>query len=83
MMTRLGNSSVKEHRDMIFFIQNMNFDITVFVGKEFMKVKDNNFGLYFSNLKKARQWFRKQNFDNSHILLKASRGITIEKIIDH
>ena len=82
-MLELGNSSTQEHSDMISFVKNLNLDLTVFVGKEFMKAKDNNFGLYLSNVKAARKWLSKQKFKNTHILLKASRGIAIEGIINH
>jgi UDP-N-acetylmuramoyl-tripeptide--D-alanyl-D-alanine ligase len=80
-MLELGHSSIQEHRDMISFVKGFNFDLTVFVGKEFMKAKDNNFGMYLSSVKTARKWFNKQKFRNTHILLKASRGIALERII--
>jgi UDP-N-acetylmuramoyl-tripeptide--D-alanyl-D-alanine ligase len=82
-MLELGNSSIQEHSDMISFVKKLNFDLTVFVGKEFMKARDNNFGMYLSTVKTARKWFYKQKFKNTHILLKASRGIAIERIINH
>jgi UDP-N-acetylmuramoyl-tripeptide--D-alanyl-D-alanine ligase len=82
-MLELGNSSIQEHSDMISFVKKLNFDLTVFVGKEFMKARDNNFSLCFSNVRTARKWFYKQKFINTHIILKASRGIAIEKIINN
>lgn len=82
-MLELGNSSIQEHCDMISFVKKLNFDLTAFVGKEFMKARDNDFSLFFSNIKTARKWFNKQKFINTHIILKASRGIAIEKIINH
>jgi UDP-N-acetylmuramoyl-tripeptide--D-alanyl-D-alanine ligase len=81
-MLELGNLSVQEHRNMIFFIKNLNFDVTAFIGKKFRKARNHDFGLYFSNLKTARKWFKKQNFKNAHILLKGSRGIAVEKIVN-
>jgi UDP-N-acetylmuramoyl-tripeptide--D-alanyl-D-alanine ligase len=81
-MLELGKSSIEEHRNIIFFTKNLNFNRTVFIGKEFGKARDPNFGLYFSKIKTAKKWFSQQNFINSHILLKASRGIAIERIVD-
>lgn len=82
-MLELGNSSIEEHRKLILFLKNLNFDATFFIGKEFMKVRENGFGWYFSNVRTARHFFYKQNFQNTHILLKASRGIAVERIINH
>ena len=80
----LGEFSVQEHRDIIAYTKDLNFDITVFVGREFHKARDRYFGLYFATLKKAQKWFKKQNLKNSHILLKSSRPIAIERILmDH
>jgi UDP-N-acetylmuramoyl-tripeptide--D-alanyl-D-alanine ligase len=81
-MLELGNSSIQEHSDMISFVKKLNFDLAVFIGKEFMKARDNDFGLYLSNVRTARKWFHKQKFENTQILLKASRGIAIEKMIN-
>ena len=81
-MLELGNSSNQEHRDIISYIKQLDFDLTVFIGKEFIKARDHNFGLYFSNVSTAKKWVSKQKFKNTHMLLKASRGIAIEKIVD-
>jgi len=81
-MAEVGYSSIQEHRDMISLVKKFNFDLTVFVGKEFMKAKDNNFGLYLSNVKTAWKWFNKQKFRNTHILLKATGDIAIERIVN-
>ena len=73
----------KKNSNKISFVRNLNFDIAVFVGKRFMKSKVNNFGIYLSNVKAARKWLNEQDLRNAHILMKASRGIAIEKIIDN
>jgi UDP-N-acetylmuramoyl-tripeptide--D-alanyl-D-alanine ligase len=77
----LGKWSIQEHHDIIIYTKNLNFDITVFVGKEFQKARDHDFGLYFANPKTARKWLKEQNIKNSHILLKSSRPVGIERII--
>ena len=81
-MLELGNATLDEHRDIINCTKKLNFNVTVFVGEEFEKARDPQFGLYFSKINTAKKWFSKQNFTSAHILLKASRGIAIERIID-
>jgi UDP-N-acetylmuramoyl-tripeptide--D-alanyl-D-alanine ligase len=80
-MLELGKASEKEHSDIIACTKKLNFKHTVFVGKNFKNVRDPNFGLYFNNTNVARKWFEKQKYANTYILLKASRGIKIERLI--
>jgi UDP-N-acetylmuramyl pentapeptide synthase len=38
--------------------------------------------LHFQNAEDARNWFDKQHFQNALILLKGSRSIALEKIVE-
>lgn len=80
-MLELGHSTGREHTEMVAYTRNLNIDQTVFVGEAFKKAMDNDWGTYFSTVKAARKWFNQQAFENTHILLKASRGIAIERMV--
>jgi UDP-N-acetylmuramoyl-tripeptide--D-alanyl-D-alanine ligase len=80
-MLELGHSSYKEHGDIVSLCKEFNFDRMVFIGNEFFRVKDKNAGLFFPNLRRAKGWIIKQNFTDSDIFLKGSRGISIEKVL--
>ena len=80
-MLELGRSSHKEHQDIVFFCKDLNFDTMVFIGKEFLHVKDKNAGLFFPDTRRARNWIKKQNFTDSDIFLKGSRGVSLEKLL--
>jgi len=36
----------------------------------------------FQNAEEAKEWFRKQHFENMHILIKGSRSMKMEKILE-
>ena len=80
-MLELGNHSHKEHQDMVVLANNLGFDTVILVGKEYAKVINCCNNIYFSNVQQLKKWFDKQNFQNTHFLIKGSRAIQLEKLI--
>lgn len=80
-MLELGEFAEFEHRQIIDMTKTLGFQNSIFVGENFMKVKDMFHGKYFNHIDEAREYFKNNNFTQALILLKGSRGISVEKII--
>ena len=78
-MLELGSYSVTAHRDILFTANNLNIEV-ITVGKEFLKVANNNMQT-FINVGALKQWFDEQGFEDTFFLLKGSRGIKLEKLL--
>ncbi len=83
-MLELGKYSETEHKKIVDFVSKQKLDLTVFIGKNFKKVLKNvNFKYkWFPDSESAKKWFAKQKFTGFTFLLKGSRGIAVEKILD-
>ena len=80
-MLELGDHADEEHRQIIKLTQNLGFEKVIFIGRLFNSVALPNFGKYFTDIKDAKEYFDDQNYKNSTIFLKGSRGIAVEKLI--
>lgn len=78
-MLELGEESLAEHQAIVDLLVDAKFTATALVGKEFAKT--NHPFLHFDNADDARNWLEKQQFKETHILIKGSRGIQLEKVL--
>lgn len=78
-MMELGNESVAEHEDIIQLIQQYPWKEVVLVGGDFRRV-DHDY-TFFPDSAAAAQWFAQQNFEHTHFLIKGSRSMQMEKIL--
>jgi len=81
-MREMGDYSHEVHQDILNVIRQFKFDQIVLVGKEFESMLHENEGLYFLDSRSARDWWRQAGIKNHYILLKGSRGIALEKILE-
>ncbi|MDO8368927.1 MAG: UDP-N-acetylmuramoyl-tripeptide--D-alanyl-D-alanine ligase [Saprospiraceae bacterium] len=82
-MLELGDDSQKEHEALLRFAARLKINQIVLVGKEFGKTPFSTFGaLHFADNLAAKQWFDAQDFQGSAILIKGSRGIQLEKVLE-
>jgi UDP-N-acetylmuramoyl-tripeptide--D-alanyl-D-alanine ligase len=79
-MAELGEESLDEHRTLINFIKKYNWKEVVLVGGDFLKI-DHPFS-QFENADQVKEWLRKKDFKNSFFLIKGSRSIGMEKVIE-
>lgn len=79
-MAELGNESLKEHEAIVELIKNHKWKEVVLVGGDFLKLSHPF--LSFVNSLNAKDWFNKQQIKNSFILLKGSRSMQMEKILE-
>ncbi len=80
-MAELGGESLSEHQLIIDLIKQYNWKDVVLVGGDFLTIK-HPFRTFESSVI-ARDWFKKSKFENSVILLKGSRSVQMEKVLDN
>lgn len=79
-MLELGEESLKEHRSILDFAKSCNFDEIITVGAYFKSVYQSENA--FENTSELIERLKLNPIKKNNILLKASRGIALEKIID-
>jgi UDP-N-acetylmuramoyl-tripeptide--D-alanyl-D-alanine ligase len=79
-MAELGKDSLREHEAIIELIKQYTWKEIVLVGGDFLHIPHPF--LSFENSLQAKDWFVKQNFKNSSLLVKGSRSMQMEKILE-
>ena len=79
-MLELGAFAQQEHTEILELARSGNFAQVVTVGPIFKSIDFSNV-LSFENSDQVKAWFDDQHFSGATILLKGSRGIRLEKII--
>lgn len=80
-MLELGEYAEVEHLKIVQLAATKDFEELIFVGNLFFNVRHNMPGQYFVDIDTAREYFQSRNFSNKLILLKGSRGISVEKVL--
>lgn len=78
-MAELGDASLDEHQAIIDQLHQHNWDHVALVGGDFMKLPHDY--LRFENAIQAGEWLKQQHFTNTHILVKGSRSMQMEKVV--
>ncbi|MBW8361374.1 MAG: UDP-N-acetylmuramoyl-tripeptide--D-alanyl-D-alanine ligase [Kaistella sp.] len=78
-MLELGDESEREHENILALAKSLNFDEIMTVGKYFKMVNDSEKA--FETTENLIDFLKNQKIESKNILLKASRGIALEKII--
>lgn len=80
-MFELGEDSQLEHRSIIDQCKSKSFGKMLFVGKHFSKAALGKGVETVVSTEEAKNWYREQKKEGSHILIKGSRGMALEKIL--
>jgi UDP-N-acetylmuramoyl-tripeptide--D-alanyl-D-alanine ligase len=72
----------KEHQHIANLSEQLKFDNIILVGNEFSKTQTSDAVLKFKTTEAAHIWFQQQDFTGSEILLKGSRSMKMEKILE-
>jgi len=80
-MLELGEESEKEHYELLKLANTLNFDEIITVGKHFKNANPSE--LAFGNSEELKNYLTENKISSQNILLKASRGIALEKILDY
>ena len=79
-MMELGEESEKEHTEIIHLIDKYKWSNVVLVGNNFKKIKHSY--THFDNSDEAKAWLKDQHVKDSQILIKGSRSMQMEKVLE-
>jgi UDP-N-acetylmuramoyl-tripeptide--D-alanyl-D-alanine ligase len=78
-MAELGEESLDEHKAIIGLINQYKWNKVVLVGGDFLKIEHRY--IQFEKSIEAGQWFHQQHFQQAAILIKGSRSMQMEKVL--
>jgi UDP-N-acetylmuramoyl-tripeptide--D-alanyl-D-alanine ligase len=81
-MSELGEESPQEHLAILNLLQSYHFEKNILVGKKFTEHASVFPAIYFSTSEEAAQWAQKEKIKNATILIKGSRSVKMEKLLD-
>lgn len=79
-MMELGEESDMEHQKIVDLIGEYKWEQVVLVGEQFKSFCDGY--LYFEDSKKAAEWYKSCSYQGIAVLLKGSRSMKMEKVIE-
>ena len=79
-MMELGNESMKEHAAIIDLLSKYKWMQVVVAGKDFINLPSSI--LHFNDATEIAGWFKEQQFKNVTILIKGSRSMAMEKVLE-
>ncbi|MDR1226315.1 MAG: UDP-N-acetylmuramoyl-tripeptide--D-alanyl-D-alanine ligase [Prevotellaceae bacterium] len=81
-MLELGESSDKEHLSIVRQLQDSGLRKVYFVGPRFAQAAKNTLYLSFANAQELGNFLKKNRIENNLVLLKGSRGMCLETLMD-
>ena len=81
-MFELGEYAESEHQMMVELVKSLSFEHAIFIGAHFLKHREASFGNWFETTAAAKEFLQKEMPQNAFLLVKASRGMALEKLFD-
>lgn len=81
-MFELGDESPAEHLAIIEKAQSASVDERIFIGKEFYNARASYAGQYYQTAEDAFTALQNEPIKNATILIKGSRGMALERLVD-
>ncbi len=83
-MFELGKDSAAEHQKIADLAENLHFDFIYLIGENFFKTSNHHTNVKkFSSTKDMEEYLKTEKISAKNILLKGSRGMTLEKLIEY
>jgi UDP-N-acetylmuramoyl-tripeptide--D-alanyl-D-alanine ligase len=80
-MAELGDESLHEHMVIVDLIKKYQWKNVVLVGGDFLNL-DHPF-IKYNTAEEAKVWLKQQHFEDTHFLIKGSRSMQMEKVIEN
>jgi len=80
-MLELGDESFAEHLAIVNLVDTSDFDKVILVGPDFKKAAEERFHCFMTSAD-AYEWLITQKLKDYYILVKGSRGIKMEKVLE-
>ncbi len=81
-MFELGENEIAEHQSIVDLAKTFEWEKVILVGELFGQTHLDDELLYFKRTADASEWFKGQQLDNKEILIKASRSMKLEMLMD-
>lgn len=81
-MFEMGAEAMEEHQRVVERALHLDLDRLILVGKTFFALRDSK-AEYYENIDQAKQAIVESKIKGSTVLLKASRGMAFEQLIEH
>lgn len=82
-MFELGTDSEAEHQNIVNFLTENNFGKVFLTGSNFYKTKNSASHIkQFKTFDDLKEMIKTQELENATVLIKASRGMALERILD-
>ena len=79
-MFELGETAPEEHQAIVDLASSMHFDATFLIGKNFAKTKNKE--QTFETFEALASFLEKNPIPKSNILIKGSRGMALERLLE-
>ena len=82
-MLELGDETEARHAEILEFVKGLDIDVCHFVGPHFKAHEKTNSGFHFhENLNSIQSWLEKTSAEEYTALVKGSRSLKMERILD-
>ncbi len=81
-MLELGNDSIKEHKKIIELLEKESIEHVIVVGEIYNSIEAPDNFIQLENVNELKAWIGENKIENSNILIKGSRGIGLEKVVE-
>jgi UDP-N-acetylmuramoyl-tripeptide--D-alanyl-D-alanine ligase len=83
-MFELGKESIEEHKSIVEYLKNDEETICHFIGKDFYLNKNSkNNHFFYKDFQSFVVFLTENHFSNKTILIKGSRGMALERVLDY
>jgi UDP-N-acetylmuramoyl-tripeptide--D-alanyl-D-alanine ligase len=79
-MMELGADSLTEHENLVNLVLQYQWYKVVLVGSDYHNLPDHF--IHFLNTNEAKAWYKQQELMNAQILIKGSRSMQMEKVLE-
>ncbi len=81
-MLEVGATADEEHQKILILLEELDLSQVILVGPVFSQLNTNPNWQCFETSELAKEWILRNNIENTTILLKGSRAIRLEKIVE-
>ncbi|GAA3585115.1 UDP-N-acetylmuramoyl-tripeptide--D-alanyl-D-alanine ligase [Snuella lapsa] len=82
-MFELGNDAATEHQSLVDLATSLNIDRLIFIGENFNRSRiDSKKAMKFNSFTDFKKYFNSSQINDTIFLIKGSRGMALERIVD-